>query len=68
MTSLFLESSHLLFTFEELSEVPEVVSLHLEIENFAVSSSRRWNQSTVQQVKNRLTDLSQLIFNLDSVI
>ena len=68
MTSLFLELSHLLFAFEELSEVPVVVSLHLEVENFAVSGSRRWNQSTVQQVKNGLADLSQLILNLDSII
>eukprot|EP00438_Fugacium_kawagutii_P008815 Skav212808 [mRNA] locus=scaffold1633:257078:257578:+ [translate_table: standard] len=58
----------LLVATAELCNVAVVVCLHLLIEHFGFRLSGLWNEALIQELEDGVTNLLQLILNLDSVV
>jgi len=57
-----------LVTFGVLTDVPEVVTLHLEEEDFALSGLGLWNQVIIDEAKDVIAELIELLFDFGLVV
>eukprot|EP00438_Fugacium_kawagutii_P029335 Skav210184 [mRNA] locus=scaffold2101:246356:246667:+ [translate_table: standard] len=57
-----------LITATELGNVAVIVCLHLLVKHFGFGLSGFWNEARIQELQDGVTNLLQLILNLDSVV